>query len=100
MTNSHLTTPVLEPPSIRLPVIWCIGGVDSSGGAGITRDAITLANLNVHACVLTTQLTVQSNQHLLSTESMSASSRRDRGNRRWAQYTRETPGRGETQWRG
>ena len=89
MTNSHLTTPVLEPPSIRLPVIWCIGGVDSSGGAGITRDAITLANLNVHACVLTTQLTVQSNQHLLSKESMSASAL----NQQWQVLYEDTPPR-------
>lgn len=38
------------------PVAWVIGGIDTSGGAGITRDAITLADINVHACVLTTQV--------------------------------------------
>ena len=89
MINSHLTEPVLEPPSVRLPVVWCIGGVDSSGGAGITRDAITLADLSVHACVLTTQLTVQSNQHLLSKESMSASAL----NQQWQVLYEDTPPR-------
>lgn len=89
MTNSNLTKPVLEPPSIRLPVVWCIGGVDSSGGAGVTRDAITLADLNVHACVLTTQLTVQSNQQLLSKENMSASAL----NQQWQVLYEDTPPR-------
>ena len=89
MINSNLTKPVQEPPSIRLPVVWCIGGVDSSGGAGVTRDAITLADLNVHACVLTTQLTVQSNQQLLSKENMSASAL----NQQWQVLYEDTPPR-------
>ena len=89
MTNSHLTKPVLEPPSTGLPVVWCIGGVDSSGGAGVTRDAITLADLSVHACVLTTQLTAQSNLHLLSKESMSASAL----NQQWQVLYEDTPPR-------
>ena len=50
----------------KRPITWCIGGVDSSGGAGITRDAITLADLDVHACLLTTQIAVQSNRVMLS----------------------------------
>ena len=87
MTNSHLTTPVFEPPSVRLPVVWCIGGVDSSGGAGLTRDAITLADLHVHACVLTTQLTVQSNLLMLSKDSMSASAL----NQQWQVLHEDTP---------
>lgn len=89
MTNSHLTKPVLEPPSVKLPVVWCIGGVDSSGGAGITRDAITLADLSAHACVLTTQITVQSNQQLLSKDSMSASAL----NQQWQVLYEDTPPR-------
>ena len=48
------------------PVIWCIGGIDSSGGAGVTRDALTLADLHLHACVITTQITVQSNTRMLT----------------------------------
>ena len=89
MINSHLTKPVLEPPSVRLPVVWCIGGVDSSGGAGITRDAITLADSSAHACVLTTQITVQSNQQLLSKDSMSASAL----NQQWQVLYEDTPPR-------
>ncbi len=87
MTSRHLTSPVLEPPINRLPVVWCVGGVDSSGGAGTVRDAITLADLNVHACVLTTQLTVQSNAIMLCKESMSASA----VNQQWQVLYEDTP---------
>lgn len=54
------------------PVVWCIGGIDSSGGAGITRDATTCADLGVHACLITTQISAQSNQLLLNSTSTSA----------------------------
>ncbi|MBT3135168.1 thiamine phosphate synthase [Alteromonas sp. ALT199] len=89
MTNSHQNTSISQLPCARLPVIWCVGGVDSSGGAGITRDAITLADLNVHACVLTTQLTVQSNLQLLNKESVSASAL----NQQWQVLYEDTPPR-------
>ena len=89
MTNSQPSTPELAPPSARLPVVWCVGGIDSSGGAGTTRDVITLADLNVHACVLTTQLTVQSNALMLSKESMSASAL----NQQWQVLYEDTPPR-------
>lgn len=55
------------------PVIWCIGGIDSSGGAGVTRDALTLADLQMHACVITTQITVQSNTRMLDSHITSPS---------------------------
>ena len=55
------------------PVIWCIGGIDSSGGAGVTRDALTLADLHLHACVITTQITVQSNTRMLDSHIVSPS---------------------------
>lgn len=51
------------------PLVWCIGGIDSSGGAGITRDVITLADLGIHTCPITTQIAVQSNQRMLSSDS-------------------------------
>ena len=68
-----MTENAFQQPVVKQPVVWCIGGIDSSGGAGITRDAITLADLKVHACVITTQATVQSNTVMLSKESMTAS---------------------------
>lgn len=55
------------------PVIWCIGGIDSSGGAGVTRDALTLADLHLHTCVITTQITVQSNTRMLDSHIVSPS---------------------------
>ena len=68
-----MTNNALQQTAVKQPVVWCIGGIDSSGGAGITRDAITLADLKVHACVITTQATVQSNTVMLSKESMTVS---------------------------
>ncbi|WP_394224189.1 thiamine phosphate synthase [Alteromonas gracilis] len=87
MIGATLTKPILQPPTKKQPIVWCVGGIDSSGGAGVTRDAITLADLNVHACVLTTQLTVQSNAILLSKENMSASAL----NQQWQVLFEDTP---------
>jgi hydroxymethylpyrimidine kinase/phosphomethylpyrimidine kinase/thiamine-phosphate diphosphorylase len=53
------------------PVAWVIGGIDTSGGAGITRDAITLADISVHACVLTTQVANQSHSTMRSASALS-----------------------------
>ncbi|WP_334020887.1 thiamine phosphate synthase [Alteromonas sp. S015] len=89
MTAKASMNPVLNHLNAALPVVWCVGGVDSSGGAGVTRDAITLADLNVHACVLTTQLTVQSNAVLLSKETTSTSAL----NQQWQVLFEDTPAR-------
>jgi hydroxymethylpyrimidine kinase/phosphomethylpyrimidine kinase/thiamine-phosphate diphosphorylase len=77
----------MTQPLVKKRVVWCIGGVDSSGGAGITRDAITLADLDVHACVLTTQLTVQSNSVMLSRNESSVSAL----NAQWQVLWEDTP---------
>ena len=82
-----MTENALQQPAVKQPVVWCIGGIDSSGGAGITRDAITLADLNAHACVITTQATVQSNSIMLSKESMTASAL----NQQWQVLSESTP---------
>lgn len=58
----------MTPPAIPSPVVWCVGGVDSSGGAGITRDITTLTSLNIHACAITTLLSAQSHTSLLRSE--------------------------------
>ena len=49
--------------SSTTPVIWCIGGLDTSGGAGIARDATTASALSCHAVIVVTTLSAQSNTH-------------------------------------
>lgn len=41
------------------PVIWSIGGSDSSGGAGVQRDLLTFSDFGVHGCNVVTMLTAQ-----------------------------------------
>ena len=41
------------------PVVWCIGGSDSGGGAGIQADTLTLHDLGCHACTVVTAITAQ-----------------------------------------
>ncbi|MDG6096937.1 thiamine phosphate synthase [Alteromonas sp. ZYF713] len=41
------------------PIIWCIGGSDSGGGAGIQADILTLHDLGCHACTVITAVTAQ-----------------------------------------
>lgn len=77
----------MTQPLIKKRVVWCIGGVDSSGGAGITRDATTLADLDVHACLLTTQITAQSNTVMLSRDESSVSTL----NSQWQVLWEDTP---------
>lgn len=67
------------------PSVWCIGGIDSSGGAGVTRDVITLADLDVHGCIITTQLTAQSRDVMVSSEA----SRISTINAQWQVLTQE-----------
>jgi len=40
--------------------VLCIGGMDSSGGAGLLRDAATLAAMGVESCAAVTAVTAQS----------------------------------------
>ncbi|MBS1785258.1 MAG: bifunctional hydroxymethylpyrimidine kinase/phosphomethylpyrimidine kinase [Acidobacteria bacterium] len=47
------------PPPSTPPVALCLGGMDPSGGAGLTRDAVTLAGLGVHAMTVSTAETMQ-----------------------------------------
>ena len=71
------------------PVVWAIGGIDTSGGAGITRDAITLADINVHACVLTTQVANQSHSIMRSASALSI----DTLNEQWQALESDLPPR-------
>ena len=58
--------------AMQNPVVWCVGGVDSSGGAGITRDITTLTSLNIHACAITTLLSAQSHTSTLCSDEVTA----------------------------
>src|SRR5512145_1100085 len=42
------------------PVALCLGGVDPSCGAGLFRDALTLASLGVHPMAVSVAETIQS----------------------------------------
>lgn len=46
-------------PTNPIPVALCLGGMDPSAGAGLVRDALTLATLGVHPMVICTAETVQ-----------------------------------------
>ncbi|WP_032095968.1 MULTISPECIES: thiamine phosphate synthase [unclassified Alteromonas] len=52
------------------PIVWCVGGTDSSGGAGVTRDLATLADLGVHGCAIVTLVSAQSHYTMLSSTAM------------------------------
>ncbi|WP_394893271.1 hydroxymethylpyrimidine/phosphomethylpyrimidine kinase [Mesorhizobium sp. AaZ16] len=51
----------------REPHVLVVGGSDSSGGAGITRDVETIAALGVRTCIAVTAVTVQTHEAVLET---------------------------------
>lgn len=62
-----------EPEKACSPIVWCVGGTDSSGGAGVTRDLATLADLGVHGCAIVTLVSAQSHNTMLSSTAMQLS---------------------------
>ena len=40
-------------------IVWCIGGSDSGGGAGIQADLLTVSDLAAHGCTVITAVTAQ-----------------------------------------
>lgn len=56
-----MTKPALHSSqsASKMPIIWCIGGSDSSAGAGIQADLLTANALQVHACTLISAITAQ-----------------------------------------
>ncbi|ALS99405.1 thiamine phosphate synthase [Lacimicrobium alkaliphilum] len=44
------------------PIIWCVGGSDSGGGAGIQADLHTVQGLGGHACTLLSAITAQNSR--------------------------------------
>ncbi|QJR81132.1 thiamine phosphate synthase [Alteromonas pelagimontana] len=53
---------------MKLPVLWCIGGMDSSSGAGLARDTITASQLHTLPCTLTTLVSAQSHHALFAVQ--------------------------------
>lgn len=56
---SHGILVPMPPPQLIPPIGLCLGGVDPSGGAGLIRDALTLAGLGVHPMAISTAETLQ-----------------------------------------
>lgn len=44
------------------PIVWAIGGSDSSGGAGIQADVRSIHGMGAHACTVVSALTAQSSR--------------------------------------
>ena len=44
---------------MALPIIWCIGGLDTAGGAGLSADQRAAEAMGVHACPVAACLTAQ-----------------------------------------
>jgi hydroxymethylpyrimidine kinase/phosphomethylpyrimidine kinase len=63
----------LSSPKSDVPVALCLGGLDPSGGAGLLRDAITLASLGVHPMAIPLAETIQNGSGCLSIEAPAAS---------------------------
>ncbi len=52
----------------RRPIVLTIGGLDPSGGAGVTMDTAAVTAAGAHACVLVSALTLQSTAGCLDVE--------------------------------
>lgn len=55
----------------REPHVLVVGGSDSSGGAGLTRDIETIAALGVRTCIAITAVTVQTHEAVLEIHPLS-----------------------------
>lgn len=54
-------------------VIWCIGAIDCSGGAGLAADARAANSLGVEACLVTTAISVQNHTQCVNVTATSLS---------------------------
>ena len=50
----------------RKPIIWCIGGIDPSSGAGLTQDSKVAHLYGIHSCCIVTANTVQDDESFIS----------------------------------
>ncbi|WP_417760577.1 thiamine phosphate synthase [Shewanella sp.] len=53
------------------PIVWCIAGSDSGGGAGITADVRTVSDLGCHPCAVVTAITAQNSQAINAVSAVS-----------------------------
>ena len=53
-----------------MPIVWSIGGSDSSAGAGVQQDIKGCAALNVHCCTVVTALTAQNTWTVSNSEAV------------------------------
>ena len=58
--------------NLKKPIVWTIAGSDSSGGAGIQADTLTIHDLGGHACSLVTAVTAQNSIKLHGVGALSA----------------------------
>ncbi|WP_246727801.1 hydroxymethylpyrimidine/phosphomethylpyrimidine kinase [Chelativorans sp. Marseille-P2723] len=54
----------------RIASVLAVAGSDSSGGAGLSRDIATIAQLGLSAAVAVTAVTAQTDRHVLAVETM------------------------------
>ena len=57
--------------SIKPPVVWCVGGSDSSAHAGLQADLRTGQDLNCHVQTIITCITAQNSKEVRSVEPVS-----------------------------
>jgi hydroxymethylpyrimidine/phosphomethylpyrimidine kinase len=55
-----------EPMALRQSHVLVVGGSDSSGGAGISRDIETISSKGVRTCLAVTAVTVQTHEAVIS----------------------------------
>ncbi|WP_333798034.1 thiamine phosphate synthase [Rheinheimera sp.] len=53
-------------------IVWCIGGSDSGGGAGIQADLLTVTDLTGHGCTVITAVTAQNSVAVTDVFALSA----------------------------
>ncbi|MDC8832019.1 thiamine phosphate synthase [Alteromonas gilva] len=61
------------------PAVWCIGGSDSGGGAGVQADLLTLYDLGVHGCTIVTAVTAQNSLRVNTVDTVSSETIVDQG---------------------
>lgn len=70
MSNSSSATATIMRP--RRPCVLVFAGSDPSGGAGLQADLQAIATQGAHALTVTTALTVQNNNHVISINPVAA----------------------------